>query len=369
MKTKDTTAIVASTRLYTLDYLRGFAACGIMLFHYLNNGVGSTTGANTFLMRIGSYGVSIFYVLSGLTLYYVYFRRMKPSLPDLKDFYVKRFFRIFPLLWLVVILTLLIKHYNPGWKQLVLNFTGLFSFIHRPGLALGQWSIGNELVFYLFFPFFVLFSKKSKFVFYLFSAAIIAIYLYFAFRVLTPNIDLVHQWTTYINPLNQVFLFLGGYLIGFLFREVKISKTTDLLILAVGLLLLIFYPTGNGNEAVLVTGINRLVFTGICFIICFAFYKNTVKLPRILNRFFTFLGEASYSVYLLHPIVWGLVGLIALPAAAHIIISIPLTFFVSYIVYNKYERYFMEKGRVIAKKYINPPKETTVQQTKEATAV
>ena len=65
-------------RLYNLDYLRGLVTFGIMIYHYLSWTLGKFT-ADTFMGRVGIYGVSIFYVLSGLTLYYVYYDKMKPS--------------------------------------------------------------------------------------------------------------------------------------------------------------------------------------------------------------------------------------------------------------------------------------------------
>src|SRR5262245_60491552 len=89
-------------RLYNLDYLRGLAAFGIMLYHYLTWTLGIFP-ADTIVGRVGIYGVSTFYVLSGLTLYYVYYGKMKPSAQDTAAFFKKRIFRIFPLLWLVTI--------------------------------------------------------------------------------------------------------------------------------------------------------------------------------------------------------------------------------------------------------------------------
>jgi exopolysaccharide production protein ExoZ len=78
-------------RLYNLDYLRGLAAFGIMIYHYLSWTLGNFS-ADTFMGRLGIYGVSIFYVLSGLTLYYVYFDKMKPSKEDIISFFKKKNF-------------------------------------------------------------------------------------------------------------------------------------------------------------------------------------------------------------------------------------------------------------------------------------
>jgi len=65
-------------RLNSLDYLRGIAAFGIMIYHYSSWTFGRFH-ADNFMGRVGVYGVAIFYVLSGLTLFHVYHEIMKPK--------------------------------------------------------------------------------------------------------------------------------------------------------------------------------------------------------------------------------------------------------------------------------------------------
>lgn len=81
-------------RIYNLDYLRGLAAFGIMIYHYLTWSKGEYL-SDTFLGKFGIYGVSIFYILSGLTLYYVYYEKMNISKNELISYLKKRIFRIF----------------------------------------------------------------------------------------------------------------------------------------------------------------------------------------------------------------------------------------------------------------------------------
>lgn len=58
-------------RIDSLDYLRGIMALLIMLYHYYS-WIYSGFDSSEFMGRIGVYGVSIFYILSGLTLYVAY---------------------------------------------------------------------------------------------------------------------------------------------------------------------------------------------------------------------------------------------------------------------------------------------------------
>jgi len=73
-------------RLYTLDYLRGATAFFIMIYHYCSwMSIGNSP--DSFLGKIGIYGVSIFYILSGLTLYYVYQHNFTLSACCIKSFF------------------------------------------------------------------------------------------------------------------------------------------------------------------------------------------------------------------------------------------------------------------------------------------
>lgn len=351
--TQPTSANRDGLRLYNLDYLRGLAAFGIMIYHYLSWGLGDFS-ADTFVRRVGIYGVSIFYVLSGLTLYFVYYDKMKPSADDLKAFFKKRILRIFPLLWLVTIAAILLSRSIPDFSDLFLNLSGLFGFIKWDTyFSIGVWSIGNELVFYVFFPFFILFAKSYKPLLVLLSIVLFSLYLYFAFVKLTPESDLTGQWRSYVNPLNQVFLFLGGFLMGLLFKNMRISNTRSFILLLIGVGTVVFIPTSE-RDIELVTGLNRLLFTSCCFLICFCFYKLTFRFPAFVHKPLTLLGEASYSVYLLHPLVWTVtkIGFAVvsdytgtIPIAVELLLSAVVTLIISYFSYEYFEKFFMRLGR------------------------
>ncbi len=337
-------------RLHNLDYLRGMAAFGIMSYHYLFWTLG-VFSSDTFMARVGVYGVSLFYVLSGLTLYHVYYHVMLPSKADLSSFMKKRILRLFPLFWVVTFSTLLLKGYWPGTEKLILNLTGLFGFIHwNDYIASGVWSIGNELVFYSFFPLFIFLSKRFKILFIVFSLLIACIYFYFAFYILDTHEVFSEQRQNYTNPLNQLFLFLGGFLIGLIFQNIKIKRGLNLFLFLCGVGLLVFYPV-KGNMIYLVTGWNRLWFTLSCFLICLSFYKLYIQFPRFIHRPLTLLGEASYSVYLLHPIVYSSVVMVLSSMDFHIslsmrlILTVVLALIVSYMIYQYFEKYFIRVGR------------------------
>ncbi|HYG51963.1 MAG TPA: acyltransferase, partial [Flavobacteriales bacterium] len=263
---------IKTGRLLHLDYLRGLSALGIMMFHYCSWTMGRFE-SDSFLGRFGVYGVSIFYVLSGITLFHVYKKKLTATFSSLVDFFKKRFLRIFPLYWVATISTLILLGYNPGIFKLGIHLSGLFGFVKwHESIAVGSWSIGNELVFYAVFPFILFTARKSLWLLVLISASIFCLYVYFAFFAIDPDNKLPGFWRDYVNPLNQLFLFLGGFLIGFVFQHMRIKNLWNIILLIFSLIAFIFYPV-NGEFIHLVSGTNRMVFTALCFLICFGFYK------------------------------------------------------------------------------------------------
>ncbi|MBX7051982.1 MAG: acyltransferase [Flavobacteriales bacterium] len=357
-------------RLHNLDYLRGLSATGIMIYHY-SMWTNGHAAIDSFICRVGVYGVSVFYVLSGLTLYVVYQDRMIPSWHDLRDFFKKRVLRIFPLLWLATLATLCLPGAVLHVREVILNLTGLFGFVAWDEyVALGSWSIGNELVFYVFFPLFVLTTKKSRWLFWLLAALIIGLFVYFSFFKIDTDHQLRDQWKNYIHPLNQVYLFLGGYIIGWSTQKIRLNVWMSIALIGLGFVLFAFYPLliqmphiGTldsttvalnsmlpGDNVHLVSGWNRVVFSLCCFMVCLGFYKLTIELPGFLHRPLSFLGEASYSVYLLHPIMytwifWFSANYYIMSKGVLLIISMGVTFVLSYFVYHYFEKYFMKLGR------------------------
>ncbi len=167
----------------------------------------------------------------------------------------------------------------------------------------------------------------------------------------------MRKWR-YMNPLNQVFLFLGGFLIGYFFKKTQINTYINLLLQIAAFLVFIFIPSED-DSVYITSGYNRIIFTLVCFIICFCFYKLHFRLPRILDRLLLKLGEASYSVYLIHPIIWAFVHFgtkkllslgIDIPSYLIISVCIAISLLTSYLVYLYYEKFFIAIGKKLLNK-------------------
>ena len=342
-------------RVYTLDYLRGGAAMLILIYHYLIF-EGIEFDGESFIRRMGYYGVTIFYILSGLTLFYVYKEKLTLKTNELKAFFIKRAARILPLLWLVSLKSIIFSDNTPNYLDVFLNLSGLFGFFKWDiYFATGAWSIGNELVFYAFFPFLLIAARKKNMLFWCIGVFILLISIYFSFYVLpdSMNQDTVF-WRNYVNPLNQLVYFYSGIAIGRLFLMNKSASKAGLWsVLIISLIVFVWYPTGT-NDALLVMKGNRYVFFITCWLIVASIYLLKANTNVFIHKPLLLLGEISYGIYLFHPIVYSLfkkaltIFHISLPLYSFIILSAILSIVISYLSY----RFFEKKCVKMADRYL-----------------
>ncbi|RYZ97434.1 MAG: acyltransferase [Sphingobacteriaceae bacterium] len=344
-------------RIDSLDYLRGLAALGIMCYHMYLFTYGEADSSSVFA-KIKIYGVSIFYVLSGLTLYLVSIKKFSFTKPVLKEFYIKRFFRIVPLLWMATALTILVA-FQPeflGMKKLIANITIIPGAIKpETFIANGAWSIGDELFFYILFPFLLLMVKFNKWVFYGFTLLSLGILIYFSFHKLNSAIPLGQQWAAYVNPLGQMFYFAVGITLGVVERDMKKFGLWAVVAIVAVCALIVLYPV-TGEPVQLVTGYNRLILSALVILLCFLFYKCDFDfLPEFGKRTLHFLGQVSFSLYLIHPIIYAVIKMtgatfFASNPLVHIGLTVALSLFLSYFNYIYFEMYFIRKGKTVAAK-------------------
>lgn len=352
-------------RIDSLDYLRGGMAVSVMLFHYTSWSIGGVE-SGSLLGKLGIYAVSIFYILSGLSLSFVYFSLDRAF--SIREFILKRIFRIVPLFWLCLTLALLMKVVNGflitgegfqvDWLGVFLNYTLLFGFV-MPDVyfSVGAWSIGNEVVFYAIFPFIIgSVIKYGKVVIYIWCALSFLLYCYFAFNFVDRDASLASNWATYVNPLNQVFLFVLGIALALLVKPYKqrLFTSTPKYIVGIILVLSVFalWPVESGDIE-LVTGLNRLVLTLLSLAIVYYFYVYPFKVNGLAGRFLSFLGECCYSIYLLHPIIsFPVVYVLNLHFGFSLVFSyfcsVGFTLIACYISFNYIESPMIDLGKKIA---------------------
>ncbi|MBZ6397130.1 MULTISPECIES: acyltransferase family protein [Pantoea] len=88
-------------RIQSIHYLRGIAALLVVAYHNRSFSYEHYTGENwtEVLFQGGAFGVDLFFLISGFIIAYST-RRAEHS--HLSDYVLRRFFRIYPVFWLVL---------------------------------------------------------------------------------------------------------------------------------------------------------------------------------------------------------------------------------------------------------------------------
>jgi peptidoglycan/LPS O-acetylase OafA/YrhL len=163
-----------STRGYMsqLDALRFFAIMGVIVAHNWRPGPGTWIFGRVWW---GELGVRLFFVLSGflITGILIGCRELAERNPNrrffvIRQFYIRRFLRIFPIYY-VVLIGLLIFAVAPAraiWPWLFTYTTNIYVWdnLHFPGAVGHFWTLAVEEQFYLVWPWLMLFLPRRRLV-------------------------------------------------------------------------------------------------------------------------------------------------------------------------------------------------------------
>ena len=341
-------------RVDGLDWQRGLLAFSIMIYHLLFWEL-SEPDASTFIGRLGVYGVSMFFVLSGLSMAIVY-NTYICGIRSSCYFLARRIFRIWPLLWVAVITISIInisRGKNLDYGLVVLNLTTLFGFF-SPGsyMNTGAWSIGNEMVYYALTPFLLVAYNKKIIYGNIITIIATSIGFLFAFKLLTTEQSLADQWGYYINPFNNLFLYCAGVSIYYNLTSLEFNKISIALCFILSVCIFIFYPA-KGDQIRIVTNWERIIFCFGSILLVISFYKNNCSVPARISSSLTQLGIATYGVYLLHPIIYQIISFILKKISGNhethltILLTILLTITTACISYKIFEAPLINLGKKI----------------------
>lgn len=312
------TASDKQPRLYALDAMRGICALALMVYHYL-----SWNGTDYF--QIGYFGVYIFFILSGFSMWYVYAgREMTPGL--MRHFFVARVARILPLYVAVCLLATAARVYEQGLvsvtnaafaQRFLFNVTMLFG-LATPGktsIVPGGWSIGIEWVFYIVFPLLLLFTRRLSVMVALLVASLVLnqVIVY----GLLGEASMGGQWNHYTQFPTFLVYFFAGIAVAMVYGRLQQrpggaalpfpdSQWLCRLVPLSALALIMSYPSETG-EAYLMGGHVALLIAVAMGGVFFAAFARPQGWEKKLYRF---LGDISYSTYLLNFFVYHMVDVV-----------------------------------------------------------
>ncbi len=327
METKQP-SISKADRVYLpgLDALRFFAAYSVIIGHVelLKSQLYVSNYAHLFeMINFGGLGVYFFFVLSGfLITYLLIHEKEKTGTIAIKQFYIRRILRIWPLYYLIAFLGLFVfPHFeilHIPWLQqyFAQNFTAnlilfvlmlpnvAFSFMPALPHAGQLWSIGVEEQFYLIWPVLV---KKTKQLLHLIIRLLFIILLVKALYVLLLQRGIIPQnfWTTGIKRFLAMSKFecmligaWGAYLV-----KNKVQNWLNILyspvVLGSSILLLPFLSYFAYNYELLNNSIH-LIYAVLFLVIILNVSTNPNSFLQLENPFFSFLGRISYGLYMYH---------------------------------------------------------------------
>lgn len=299
-----------SARLDVLDGLRGSMAFWVLLGHVFT----STGMPRVPVLASPHYAVDGFMLLSGFLMTWHYVRRASrdpwTSWRTWTGFYVRRFFRISPLYYLLLIPSYLLLHQYAQWidalpglhntAQLKLPVSGQHVLSHltyvfgvlpafHASLPIPDWSISLEMQFYLVFPFLMLVVLRFGWPVLCMGSACIW------YLANLPSLGLAGAFT---QP-SPLCLSLIWFVVGMLWAGGYAERSrTHLPSILMGILL--SGVSRDPHDIILIAVFAFLLFTGNVPLLG-PLAQGGRKL--LSNRFAAFLADASYSVYLTHLLI------------------------------------------------------------------
>lgn len=262
----------------------------------------------------GYIGVSFFFILSGFILSYSYQEKLIDGRRKLLDFFVGRIARIYPLHLVCAIVAVPITVFyqlDQGAVNLILKFlanvTLVHSFVPVESVYMSynapDWSISNEMFFYLAFPFLLKAGlcrlKKGK-VFFAFLAIFIG--------VIIGMYCLSESWQHaifYVNPFVRILDFVLGILLYNMWkygvRDIGHIKHNLLELLAILVFILFFCFHHLIPQVYRYSVYYWIPMMGIIYV--FANQGGFIS-KWLSHRWLVYLGEISFGFYLIHQLVF-----------------------------------------------------------------
>lgn len=317
-----------------------------------------------FIQIIGEQGVSLFFVLSGFLITYLLLEEEKQTgTIKLKDFYVRRILRIWPLYFFIGFLALAVLPQIPAfimpgfdldvvyrhfWTKIILFVFFLPNLLPFLGgiipYASQTWSIGTEEQFYLMWPLLIKNIKKHRVVLML---AIIAGYIITARALWSSHTDFLpfkYYITGFWSLFNIDLMAIGGLLAILLHTQSKVLKFIRNNIVFYASLILVIYML---KEAFMIEHIYKETYAFLYGLIILNFASNPGIHFNLEAGIFKYLGKISYGLYMYHPI--GIVLTMLLAKWTGLIndpfiysVSLILTVSIASLSYKYFESFFLK---------------------------
>ncbi len=316
----------------SLTPLRGIAALMVVIYHYQVLITPVVDPEQSFLINKWYIMVDFFFVLSGFIITHVYQKKFSNGFqwPTFKKFMLARFARLYPLhlasLLIMVGLFLFIKNTAifdtlPHFLQLSLDSSAIIAnvfllqttgFFPEPTWNTPSWSISVEWWTYALFPLFILILTRKRQLFkygaiLFIIGAYLSIMFYFQPAQFAERVSYMGLRSELLNTVDVMvgsgfMRCIGGFLLGMLvylafeknWGHSWFSRSSALFGLA-----FLFIVSWSFN--IMPDIVSILLFAPFILMVA---YNNGLGKKMLSFKSFQFLGDISYSIYMIHfPII------------------------------------------------------------------
>lgn len=345
-----------------IDGLRGLAIFGVLVVHisqYAGNyGVGAFR-SHTFesFVNAGARGVQLFFILSAFTLFSSVKNQFSDGEMPVFVFYIKRFFRIFPLWWFAALIYTFAQ--SMSLDRLVPTLFMYFGFIRdNPENEVIQfgWSIFVEETFYLFLPLVFLCITSLRRAIYFLIVLLTVQFLWIQYAATIGGIPTANNFIT-LFPLAHWYCFAIGILIYYMMDDRRFASILDnkqnrhLLDIAAIFLVIswlradLVYPALSLAAVFIAAASEHTIIGRLCRL-------------KVLRR----LGAFCYSIYLFHGLILQLLdkvkpayfqflsitdSLVEVRFIALAVITLPICYLVGHLSFVYFEKPCVLVGRRI----------------------
>lgn len=270
------------------------------------------------VLNAGFAGVEYFFVLSGFIMMFVHQRDM--GIPNrAPGFLLKRVLRIYPFYWAILFALVAAYALVPGagddanLSPGAVLASALLVPTSNPMIIAAAWTLSHEMLFYLLFTTAFFSMRLALALFGLWIAAILASSI-----LIEPTFPL----SFLLSPYN--LLFAGGVAAAAGYRN--LPPVWRWPAATAGLAVVVAIAAGDATGPIDLPEWLRTLALGLSGALAVAGFaalesSGSVRAPRWL----VFLGDASYSIYLIHGIVMAIGGLVFRRLGLASIVPAPLT--------------------------------------------
>lgn len=344
-----------------LNGLRAIAALAVVASHTtitlaafgLNaHIIGTLANGNPKGIDLSDFAVSIFFSLSGFLITYLLMREEQDGGINIRNFYIRRILRIWPLYYLyyilasIVILLWKLPHDNSTAVFYIFFTANVPKILQLKSELLGHfWSLGVEEQFYLFWPWIVV-KMHQKLGKTTLTLLLILIALKLVSHFVFPGT--YFETAMYVNRFDCMMIGSLGALLFFWQNEwfMAICKNGLTRIFAWTAIVLAAF-----NHFHIASVLDHELMSVFTVVLIVGQIAAPVKVFNLNNRLFEFLGKISFGIYVYHPLVLFFLAKIpllpaALPPVFHYIWVYAAvaggTILVAYLSYEFIEKRFLK---------------------------